>query len=155
HTAVQQLRVLLVIARPFGGRDVPYRTVARPVMELLQQPRLRSRIHIEVLRPPTFARFVQAFEQTREDGGPSFDVVHFDGHGGFGSEPGGASPAEAFDKYQGPHGKLLFETEEGGKDEVEVSKLREVLGQHRVPLILLNACRSGMEALEDETSGSL
>jgi tetratricopeptide (TPR) repeat protein len=155
HPTDQQLRVLLVIARPFGGRDVPYRTVARPIMELLQQPRLRAGIHVEVLRPPTFARFVQAVERTREDGGPFFDVVHFDGHGGFGVEPGSASPAVAIDVYKGPHGKLLFETEEGGKDEVEAVKLREVLGQHRVPLILLNACRSGMEALEDEKPESL
>jgi hypothetical protein len=113
HPSGQQLRVLLVIARPFGGRDVPYRTVARPIMELLQQPRLRSRIYVEVLRPPTFARFVQAVERTREDGGPFFDVVHFDGHGGFGFESSAGSPAVAFDVYKGPHGKLLFETEAG------------------------------------------
>jgi hypothetical protein len=150
HPASEQLRVLLVISRPYGGRDVPYRTVAGPVMDLLQQPHLRGRIYVEVLRPPTFARFVDAVARTREGGGPYFDVVHFDGHGGFGVEPGSTSKVEVFDLYKGPHGKLLFETEAEGEYPVEADKLREVLGQHRVPLVVLNACRSGMEALEDE-----
>jgi hypothetical protein len=155
HAATEQLRVLLVIARPFGGRDVPYRTVARPVMELLHRPHLRSRIHVEVLRPPTFTRFVQAVGRTRPDGSRFFDVVHFDGHGGFGYDLAAGAAVDAFERYQGPHGNLLFETEEGGEHAVEAGELRRVLGQHQVPLVVLNACRSGMEALEDDKAQQL
>lgn len=144
-----ELNVLLVIARPYGQRDVPYRTVARPVMELLSRPRLRERIRVEVLRPPTFQRFQEELKRTRGDGRPFFDIVHFDGHGGFGISLEVAARLDVFDAYKGPHGKLLFENADGGEHRVEADELRQWLGRHKVPLIVLNACRSGMEALED------
>jgi CHAT domain-containing protein len=124
-------------------------------MEVFQQPTLRSRVHVEVLRPPTFPRFVEAVRRTRADGGPFFDVVHFDGHGGFGFEAGDPGRVNVFETYQGPHGKLLSETAAGGEHEVDAPELRQVLGQQRVPLLVLNACRSGMEALEDEKAQAL
>src|SRR5207248_486536 len=100
HAPDDKLRILLVIARPYGGRDVPYRTVTRPVMELLQRPQVRGRIEVEVLRPPTFSQFVQAVSRTREGGKPYFDVVHFDGHGDFALVSAGAGANE-------PQGSLV------------------------------------------------
>lgn len=150
-----ELNVLLVIARPYGQRDVPYRTVARPVMELLSRPRLRERIRVEVLRPPTFQRFQEELKRTRGAGRPFFDVVHFDGHGGFGISLEAAARLDVFDAYKGPHGKLLFENADGGEHRVEADELRRWLGRHKVPLVVLNACRSGMEALEDTRAQQL
>ena len=158
RAAGSQLTVLVVTARPQGPRrDVPYRTVTRPMMEVLRQPELRGRIHVEMLRPPTFEAFREAVRRKRPDGAPFFDLLHFDGHGGFGldqvQDP--ENRLEVMDLFKGPAGKLVFETPEGKADRIEVEKLREVVGEHRVPLIVLNACRSGMEALQDPMLESL
>ena len=153
-----QLTVLVVTARPQGPRhDVPYRTVTRPIMEVLRQPELRGRVHVELLRPPTFEAFRQAIQRRRPDGASFFDLVHFDGHGGFGLDQIQDSERrlDVMDLFKGPGGKLVFETPEGVADRVEVEEVREVVGGHRVPLIVLNACRSGMEALEDPMLASL
>ena len=150
RAAGQELRVLLVIARPFGRGDIPYRTVVGPVMELLRQPHLRRRIRVEVLRPATFRAFQEQLGRRREDGAPFFDLVHFDGHGGVDFGRSYADYLETGDLPEGPRGKLLFETEDGRTEPIYENDLREWLGQHRVPLILLNACRSGTEGLPAE-----
>ena len=52
----QPFRVLLVISRPYGERDVPLSTIARPMLKELNQ--LRPNVQLEVLRPPTFSALV-------------------------------------------------------------------------------------------------
>jgi hypothetical protein len=47
----EALRVLMVIARPAGARDVGFRMVARPLLERLEA--VRGRVELVVLRPPT------------------------------------------------------------------------------------------------------
>lgn len=51
------LRVLLVICRPGGRRDVPFRSVASHLMRLSRSA--RDAFQLDVLRPPTFAALVQ------------------------------------------------------------------------------------------------
>lgn len=46
------LNILLVSARPGGRRDVGYRTISRPLIEALQNSRLRTRI--DLVRPGTY-----------------------------------------------------------------------------------------------------
>lgn len=70
-------RVLLVIARPYGERDIPLGTIARPMTEALRE--LRPRIELEVLRPPTFDELQKRLNANRG----FYDLVHFDGHGVF------------------------------------------------------------------------
>ena len=147
-----KLNVLLVITRPYARLDVPFRTVARPIMEMLKKANFREIIHIEALRPPTFQAFVNALERQREDNKtPFFDLVHFDGHGDFGLE-GLITPKGDIDISKvfasGAQGKLLFEKIEGGEvkpDPKSAKEIRDILADHRVPLVLLNACRSAKE----------
>ena len=47
-----KLRVLMVISRPAGTRDVGYQMVARPLLERLEA--VRGEVSLTVLRPPTF-----------------------------------------------------------------------------------------------------
>ena len=70
------LNLLMVTARPFGKRDIEYRTITRPVVELIESKRLPVRVHL--LRPPTF-RHLQ--EHLRENKG-FYHIVHLDLHGG-------------------------------------------------------------------------
>jgi hypothetical protein len=47
----ETLRVLMVIARPSGLKDVGYQMIARPLVERLSA--VRGRVRLDVLRPPT------------------------------------------------------------------------------------------------------
>src|SRR5215469_16515735 len=73
-----QLRVLMVISRPEGTRDVGYQMVARPLLERLDA--VRGEVHLTVLRPPTFDALKETLASAAASGEP-FHVVHFDGHG--------------------------------------------------------------------------
>ena len=136
--AGDQLRVLLVICRPGGRDDVPFRSVAsRLVRGGADQ---MDGLDLDVLRPATFKRLSEVLHAAYEAGRP-YHVVHFDGHGTFldladlGIEPGeasakaddgggggdgqrGAAVALSPDRYgvsvagpmrAGQHGYLLFE----------------------------------------------
>lgn len=154
----ERLRVLMVIARPAGERDVGYQMVARRLLPLLAG--VRGAVELTVLRPPAFARFERVLNEAARAGEP-FQVVHFDGHGAFAAVPatsaaisGGAAAAGAaaaggggeFDphRFTGPaSGVLAFERDGGGADLVEAGRVGHVLAAARVPLVVLNACQSG------------
>ena len=147
-----RLRVLMVISRPSGTRDVGYQMVARPLMERLEA--VRGQVDLTVLRPPTFDALDQALRQAAEAGEP-FHVVHFDGHGVMprravgGSGLAGARPG----MMSAPgEGVLAFEQPGGGSDHVGASKFAAVLAAGRVPAVVLNACQSGAVGKELEAS---
>jgi CHAT domain-containing protein len=126
------INILLIIARPYGAEDVGYHALARPLVEQVQAKRLPVRI--DVLRPPTFAQ-LQAHLRQR----PGFyHIVHFDGHGGYGQGAYSGSPHS----YRGIEGRLIFETEAGKEDPIGADKLTALLGEHRIPIMVLNACQS-------------
>ena len=76
--AGDRLRVLLVICRPGGREDVPFRSVAgRLVRGAVDR---MEGLELHVLRPATFARLAQVLHAAHDAGLP-YHVVHFDGHG--------------------------------------------------------------------------
>jgi tetratricopeptide (TPR) repeat protein len=78
--AGDRLRVLLVICRPGGRADVPFRSVAsRLVRGGAEQ---MEGLDLDVLRPATFARLAEALHAAHDAKRP-YHVVHFDGHGTF------------------------------------------------------------------------
>jgi tetratricopeptide (TPR) repeat protein len=132
--ARDRLNVLLVTARPYPN-DVPYLTIARPLVELAQ--RNGQQIHVRVLRPPRFA----AFEHHLGEHPGFYDVLQLDVHGGFG---------------EGGCGAVVFENRTEGPDEIAADRLGEATTQAAIPLIVLNACRSGMIAPEaDDPTASV
>ncbi|MEV0391243.1 tetratricopeptide repeat protein, partial [Nonomuraea sp. NPDC050643] len=136
-----RLRVLMVISRPAGERDVGYQMIARPLLERLEA--VRGNVDLVVLRPPTLDRLRQVLDEAVAAGEP-FQIVHFDGHGAFG---GGRAPAPGWDplRFQGPlpRGMLAFETPGGEPDLVPAERVAQVLSAGRVPVVVLNACQSG------------
>ena len=134
-----KLRVLMVISRPAGRRDVPYQMVARPLLERLDM--VRGEVNLTVLRPPTFGYLRQVVRQAAEAGEP-FHVVHFDGHG---TMPGRSTGSAG-------EGALAFELPGGGTNPVGASKVAEALAEGRVPVVVLNACQSGAVGKELEAS---
>ncbi len=136
-----RLRVLMVIARPGGRRDVAYRMIARPLLSRLEP--VAGEVELEVLRPPTFARLKERLAEAAASEEP-FHILHFDGHGAFGVERRGGGPDRH--RYQGasPQGYLLFETATGDRDEIRAEAPAPELADAKIPLLVFNACQSGM-----------
>jgi hypothetical protein len=83
----------------------------------------REPFDLEVLRPPTFEDLAKRLRAAKAQGKP-FHVVHFDGHG--------------------LKGEVFFENPEleGNAQSVKAAELGKLLHETRVPLLILNACRS-------------
>lgn len=74
-----KIRILLVICRPRGEEDVPFRSVASQLIKGLSEAN-REAYDLDVLRPPTFEQLGKVLRQAHREGQP-YHVVHFDGHG--------------------------------------------------------------------------
>lgn len=130
------LRVLMVIARPEGLSDVGFQMVARPLMERLEA--VRGRVEFEVLRPPSFEAMARRLLDQAGTGLP-FHILHFDGHGTFGT---GVVSGFSSAQFKGPQGCLAFEQPAGGTERVLAEDFAQVVAQAKVPVVVLNACRS-------------
>jgi hypothetical protein len=116
-----KIRILLAICRLEDDR-VPFRSVARRLIRGLSGA-ARELFDLEVLRPPTFEQLAKRLREANAKGEP-FHVVHFDGHG--------------------LSGKVFFENPglEGNAQAVNAATFGKLLHETRVPLLILNACRS-------------
>ncbi|MGC1122616.1 MAG: CHAT domain-containing protein [Candidatus Methanofastidiosia archaeon] len=130
-------RILLVISRPLGERDIPIQTVAHPVMQALRP--FPDRIELEVLRPPTFDTLQKCLNANRG----YYHCVHFDGHGILGKSQA---------MRGGKSGYLLFENEKGEEYPVSSEELGQALATCKVPLFVLNACQSAQEGEDPYSS---
>ncbi|HTS97723.1 MAG TPA: CHAT domain-containing protein [Streptosporangiaceae bacterium] len=169
EAAGDQLRVLLVICRPRGREDVPFRSVASRLvrggagrMEGLQ---------LDVLRPATYLRLAEVLHQAVDAGRP-YHIVHFDGHGTYldlanlgperddgegdgdaGQGAGGGGVGLSPLRYgislvgsarPGQHGYLIFEDANSPTNQqlADGRTLGRLLTETEVPVLVLNACRS-------------
>lgn len=137
------IRILLVIARPNREDDVPFRSVARRLIESLGTS---ERFQLDVLRPPTFARLAEVLRAAKNEGKP-YHVVHFDGHGAYGERAASGAAWQRLiygDPRPGPHGYLAFE-DPSVKENLQLISgpaLGNLLWEAQVPVLALNACRS-------------
>lgn len=152
------IRILLVICRPAGGADVPFRSVASRLIKGLGDE-AREVFRLDVLRPPTFARLAQALQDAKARGEP-YHVVHFDGHGAYGRpDLLRADLSQLKYRADAPQGFLVFESAVPGEQRelIHGGKLGELLVQSDVPLLVLNACRSAhadQPREEDDDAGA-
>ena len=124
------IRVLLAICRPRGRADVPFRSVAKRLIEGLRES---EAVRLTVLRPPTFEQLAHTLRNAKAEGKP-YHLVHFDGHGIWiesGPRPGG-------------HGYVVFENPvlEQNQHLVDGPALGRLLAETGVPVLVLNACQS-------------
>jgi tetratricopeptide (TPR) repeat protein len=133
-----RVRILLVIARPYE-RDVGFRSIARPLIEQIEKQGYAA--EVTVLRPPTFEHLQDVLEANPN----TFHILHFDGHGGYGSiaEPDGHTLGAS-------QGQLVFEDAKAKPHLVDASTLGELLQRHRLPAVVLNACRSAMLGSQED-----
>jgi tetratricopeptide (TPR) repeat protein len=148
------INLLVVVARPDEEKDVGYRTISRPLLELIENGQLR--VKVELLRPGTF----QALSQHLEEKGANFyHIIHLDMHGALLTHKQVEKPS-AVNRYlfKGRYGRddlqpfdgvkafLAFEGENQGKvDLVEASELAALLTGKGIPVCILNACQSGKQ----------
>jgi tetratricopeptide (TPR) repeat protein len=139
----QRLNVLLVTARPYA-RDVAYRSISRPLVELIAGRQVSAEIHL--LRPPTFDRLREHLRERPHH----YHILHFDGHGAYGAHgevpetAGGLASAGRAHTFGAAQGCLVFEDEKGGPAAVSAGALAPLLREMAVPVVVLNACQSGM-----------
>ena len=144
QTATGPIRILLVICRPAGRDDVPFRSVASRLIKGLDG---RSDFELKVLRPPTFAALQERLRTAKEEGQP-YHAVHFDGHGIYAdllAETSGKPPKHM-------RGYLVFENAmyPNNTEYVHGALLGKTLTEAGVSLLVLNACRSAhAEALAE------
>lgn len=128
------IRILLVSPRPedelTGYFD--HRSSAKTLVEATES--LGELAQLSVLTPPTFSGLGETLRQAAEENVP-FDVIHFDGHGVFDYEVGaGGLCFEDPDDVQKIAGRAV--------QLVHAEKLAEVIRDHRIPLIFLDACQT-------------
>ncbi len=138
------IRILLVSPRPEEENRVAYldhRISAKPLIEAAEG--LGELAKVTMLVPPTFAALEDALRKAADAGEP-FDVIHFDGHG-------------IYDKEHGL-GALCFEDpneteklEKRAMQLIDAEKLAEVIRDHRIPLVFLEACQTAKNE-EDPTA---
>jgi hypothetical protein len=126
-----KLNILLVIARPYGEQDVAFKTIARPMLEALKP--IRQQVNLKVLRPPSFREFEQELNANKG----FYHIVHFDGHGTVNAKG---------------QGELVFETLFGTEQKITAEKIAQKLADCRVPVFVLNACKSAQEEGEKFSS---
>lgn len=143
-----KVRILVVICRPKGGEDVPFRSVASRLLTRLSDGD-RESFQLDVLRPPTFEQLASTLARAK-DGGHPYHIVHFDGHGVYAVPKDLANAGKVLSSMMlraedtGPHGYLMFEdpeSETNGKF-VDGFRIGALLRDARVPVLVLNACQS-------------
>lgn len=124
------LRILYIVSRPADAGFLDPRLTAKAMFAALDP--LGGAARVDFCRPPTFAR-VEELLRDGDHAGDPYDLVHFDGHGTF-----------------LPHsqiGALLFEKDDDGfgpsaMDLIPADRLGNLLASYRIPLVVLEACRS-------------
>ncbi len=136
-----RVNILLITARPYES-DVRYRSISRPLVELIAKHRLAA--HVTVLRPPTFDQLRRHLREHPHH----YHILHFDGHGGYSDAEPGTGSSQMF---RGSVGYLLFEDADGKPDRIYANQLSNLLCESAVPAVVLNACRAAMidEKAED------
>lgn len=159
------INLLIVTARPDEEDDVNYRTIQRPLIDVVKHSKLKVKPYI--LRPGTFRSLVDHLD---ERGKGFYHIVHFDLHGGLVSYEHLKKASktnkvvfqtryalEDMKPFKGKRAFLFFETDKKGVAlPVEASEMAALLETKHIPVCILNACQSAKQEKSDhETSYGL
>ncbi|MBI3270571.1 MAG: tetratricopeptide repeat protein [Planctomycetes bacterium] len=128
------LRVLLVVSRPGDTGFIDPRLTSRSILEALTP--LGAHVKLDFCRPPTLPRMDEMLHEAKRRHQP-YHIVHFEGHGVF--LPEVEIGALCFEKPDAPGAALA----EAKTDFVRADRLGDLLAAHAIPLVILEACRTG------------
>lgn len=161
------INLLIVTARPSQENDVAYRTIQRPLIELIQQSKLKVNPHI--LRPGTYEAFLKHLDEV---GSKHYHIIHFDMHGSllnyenyqnrltkhksnkhlFGDYYGFTE----LEPYRNKKAFLFFESDKKDRTiPIEAEQLATILENKQIPVVILNACQSAKQDIESEQEATL
>ncbi|MCL4205449.1 MAG: tetratricopeptide repeat protein [Pirellulaceae bacterium] len=129
------LRILLVVSRPDDLGFIDPRLTTRSILDALS-PLGDENVVVDFCRPPTLARMDEMLSRAQQDSRP-YTIVHFDGHGTY--DPVLGLGVLCFERAAPPDQPLV----ETKTDPVRAERLGQLLAAHRIPLAILEACRSG------------
>lgn len=140
------IRILLVTARPEDDACgyIDHRVSAIPLVEAMEA--LPGLVRMHVLSPPTLPALRTELDRARRALAP-YHVVHFDGHG-------------VYDRRVGLGGLCFEDPDDIAKldqrrhQTVFTNKLGELLRQHRIPLVFLEACQTAQAEKASESVAS-
>ncbi|MBP0014995.1 MAG: CHAT domain-containing protein [Roseofilum sp. SBFL] len=143
-----KIKILMVICRPQGSKDVAFRSVATKLIKGLTDGGSEV-FQLDVLRPPTYDELEKVLRRAKEDGFP-YRIVHFDGHGIYedlrakrtGKPPKKKRGYLIFESSDSESGNSPAETLRDREDLVHGQLLGSLLAETEVSLLVLNACRS-------------
>jgi hypothetical protein len=123
------LGMLYIVSRPADTGIIDPRLTTRTLFAALDP--LQENVRLDFCHPPTLERMEKLLGAART--ASPYAIVHFDGHGTFLPES--------------QIGALCFEKPDGGSaksetDLVRADRLGDLLAQYRIPLVVLEACRS-------------
>jgi tetratricopeptide (TPR) repeat protein len=135
----QRLRLLFVTSRPSDAGFIDPRSESQAVMNSVER-HAPGRVNFEFLRPATFRNLA---ERLAGKSLPTIDVIHFDGHGAFDTKG-------SFGDGTPNTGYLLFERDSGLKQFISPNFWQQMIGDYKVPLVILSACQSAAMSDSDE-----
>jgi tetratricopeptide (TPR) repeat protein len=147
------IRILLVTARPEDEACgyIDHRASALPLVEAMES--LPGLVDLHLLDPPTLPALREELDRARRAGRP-FHVVHFDGHGVYDRRVGLGGlcferPEDTGKLEKRRHVTVYTEDRAGGG-----TGLGSLLREHRIPLVVLEACQSGAAEQASESVAS-
>jgi tetratricopeptide (TPR) repeat protein len=144
------INLLIVTARPNEEADVNYRTIQRPLIDLIEKTETPVRPHI--LRPGTYESLVKHLD------GKSgyYHIIHFDLHGSLldydtylecYKESYGLNKISRDEFKDGDRAFIFFESnEKNAAVPVDALDLANLLENKQIPICILNACQSAKQA---------
>jgi len=127
------LRILYIASRPADLGFIDPRHSSRSMLDAMES--LGNKVVVDFCRPPTLVRMEELLREAQQEDRPHH-VVHFDGHGDFLAEK--------------QEGALCFEKppetasdDPAVTDLVSAGQLGETFAAFRIPLVVLEACRTG------------
>jgi tetratricopeptide (TPR) repeat protein len=145
YAADPPVRVLLVSPRPDeddAAKYIDHRASAIPLVHALDS--LGNQAELTILSPPTFAALERELSKARKADKP-FHVVHFDGHGVYQKEIGQGGLC-----FESPESVPAFHKRKSAI--VNADKIAEIMRDHRIPLVFLEACQTAAAEIDPATS---
>ena len=171
-----EINLLIVTARPSEENDVEYRTVQRPIIDIITETGVSVKPHI--LRPGTYLALKEHLAEVKSG---YYHIIHFDLHGAvltyeelveerdekrlqFSFRSFGKT-AHSFNvrkgltdlaPYPGYKALLFFESPQKGVAEPVLAKeIAHLIRDARIPVCILNACQSAKQtdSIEETSLG--
>ncbi|WP_423225579.1 CHAT domain-containing protein [Candidatus Amarolinea aalborgensis] len=137
------LRILLIEARPVGVPPLPPGQEATQLAVALAPLMEAGLVVLERLTPPTAKRLADRLADA-----DNVQIIHFDGHGGF-----GALPAFAAAGASGRGSFLVFENDFCEPDPVDAGRLAAALNGRQVRLLYASACQTAQAGADSLFTG--